>query len=244
MGFLGVFGSAPRLLTDGAIYTKVRELIVGAEEELLIVSPYIDPTDDFVRQLHDAADSRQVQVRVVFRKDKLAEYRGSGWFRELAAAGVTLAAIDRLHSKIYRNESLTVVTSMNFYSSSGENSFEVGVLFEAAHSLSEQTAAYVESLERHMELVHVGGTQSKRSARGASQRRAARVRTPAARGHCLRCDDAISFNLERPYCADDYAQWARYKNENFEDRYCHRCGAQHPATMRKPLCHDCYEQLK
>jgi phosphatidylserine/phosphatidylglycerophosphate/cardiolipin synthase-like enzyme len=242
MGFLGVFGSAPQLLTDGAIYTRVRELIVGAQEELLIVSPYIDPTDDFVRQLHDAADSRQVQVRVVFRQDKLAEYRGSGWFRELAAAGVTLAVIDRLHSKIYRNEAQTIVTSMNFYSSSGENSFEVGVLFEAAHALSDQTSAYVESLERHMELV-VGGSQRKQNSRGTSQGRTARVRE-SARGHCLRCGDTVPFNPERPYCADDYAQWARYKNENFEDRYCHRCGAQHPATMRKPLCRDCYEQVR
>lgn len=234
------FGSTPQLLTDGAIYTKVRELIVDAKEELTIISPYIDPSSDFVRQIEEATDSRGVNARVVFRKDKAADYRGTDWFRRLADVGVSLTVIDRLHSKIYRNESATIVTSMNFYSSSGENSFETGVFFENDHKLSAQTDAYVKSLERHMESIP-GFAKTKQKARDTNKSSPARSRAPA--GHCIRCAGSIPLNSERPYCADDFETWRQYNNENFEDKYCHRCGRQHPATMRKPLCRDCYDQV-
>jgi phosphatidylserine/phosphatidylglycerophosphate/cardiolipin synthase-like enzyme len=240
---MGFFGSTPQLLADGAIYAKVRELIVKAEEQLTIISPYIDPTGDFVRQLEEAALSRGVDVQVVFRKDKLAEYQGADWFRRLAVAGVKLAVIDRLHSKVYRNESATIVTSMNFYSSSGENSFEVGIFFEDDHKLSDQAASYLVSLERHMELLSTGGPKLKQGARGVSRSGSARSKAPTVAGHCIRCNGSIPFEPKRPYCAEDYDTWRRYENEDFPDKHCHRCGRQHPATMRKPLCRDCFVQV-
>ncbi|MFL5355090.1 phospholipase D-like domain-containing protein [Archangium sp.] len=238
---MGFFGSTPQLLTDGAIYAKVRELIVKAEEELTLVSPYIDPTGDFVRQLEIAALDREVEVRLIFRKDKLAEYRGTDWFRRLEAAGVALAVIERLHSKVYRNESMAIVTSMNFYSSSGENSFEVGVSFEDDHKLADQLKDYLTSLERHTEEVGTQGSKRKQGAQGSRKRGSERARAPV--GHCIRCDGSIPYNPKRPYCAEDYEKWARYENEDYEDSHCHRCGSQHPATMRKPLCRDCFEQV-
>jgi len=236
---MGLFGSTPQLLADGAIYTKVRELIVKAEERLDIISPYIDPTGDFVRQLEEAALSREVEVRLVFREDKLAEYRGTDWFRRLEAAGVSLAVIERLHSKVYRNESAAIVTSMNFFSSSGENSFEVGVFFEDDHKLAGQLEDYLTSLERHMK--DVGRASGSKRKQGVARGRAAR-KAPA--GHCIRCDESIPFNPGRPYCPGDFESWARYENEDYPDKYCHRCGTPHPATMRKPLCRDCFEQVR
>ncbi|WPB74529.1 phospholipase D-like domain-containing protein [Archangium violaceum] len=242
---MGLFGSTPQLLADGAIYAKVRELIVKAEKRLLIISPYIDPTGDFVRQLEEASLSREVEVQVVFRKDKLSEYRGTDWFRRLEAAGVTLAVIERLHSKVYRNESAAIVTSMNFFSSSGENSFEVGIFFEDDHKLAGQLEDYLTSLGRHMEdVVRARGSKRKQEAHGSHKGGSARVRAQVADGHCIRCDESISFNPKRPYCADDHENWARYENADYPDKYCHRCGSPHPATMRKPLCRDCFEETR
>jgi phosphatidylserine/phosphatidylglycerophosphate/cardiolipin synthase-like enzyme len=199
---------------------------------------------DFVRQLEEAVLSRGVEVRVIFRKDRLAEYQGQDWFRRLAAVGVEMAVIDRLHSKVYRNESATIVTSMNFYSSSGENSFEVGIFFEDDHKLSDQASAYMASLERHTEWLSIstGGAKPKQGARGVSKGGSARSKAAAVVGHCIRCNGSIPFEPRRPYCAEDYETWRRYENEDFPDKHCHRCGRQHPATMRKPLCRDCFVQ--
>ncbi|EAU68285.1 hypothetical protein STIAU_5831 [Stigmatella aurantiaca DW4/3-1] len=48
-------------------------------------------------------------------------------------------------------------------------------------------------------------------------------------GVCIQCGDG-----------DDDRKWARYGDEDCEDNDCHGCGDAYPATMRKPLCRDCY----
>ncbi|HVG60826.1 MAG TPA: phospholipase D-like domain-containing protein, partial [Hyalangium sp.] len=232
---MGLFGSDPQLVTDGEIYGKVREIITGAQKQLLLISPYIDPTGDFVRQLEAAAAQRQVDVRLVFRKDRLSEYRGKDWFHRLEAAGVTLSVIERLHSKVYLNEKTAIVTSMNFYSSSGENSFEAGVLFEDDHKLMDKLKEYVASLQRHFEDASLGRPAPRQ--RTSPPRTGASAR-PVLQGHCIRCGGTIPLNPMRPYCGSDYDKWARYKNEDYADEHCHGCGRAYPATMRKPLCHD------
>jgi phosphatidylserine/phosphatidylglycerophosphate/cardiolipin synthase-like enzyme len=239
---MGLFGSDPRLVSDGEIYSKVRELISEAEEDLLVISPYIDPTVDFVRQLEAAALERQVNVGLIFRKDKLSEYRSKDWFLRLEKAGVALGVIERLHSKVYLNEASAIVTSMNFYSSSGENSFEVGVLFEKSHKLYGQLDDYLDSLERHIEEVRFDSPAPMRRERRRRSNAPVPTSHKSSAGHCIRCSTAIPLNAKRPYCAEDFEKWARYENEDFEDKHCHRCGREHPATMRKPLCRTCYSQ--
>jgi hypothetical protein len=31
-------------------------------------------------------------------------------------------------------------------------------------------------------------------------------------GFCIRCAEAIPFNREKPYCADHYRDWSKWKN--------------------------------
>lgn len=235
---MGWFSSDAELLTDGAIYSKMRELISSAQESLIIVSPYVGPTGDFLRQVIAAA-KRGVQVLVLFRREKLPEYRNSEWLNQMLAAGVTLATIDRLHSKIYSTESGTLVTSMNFTSTSGENSFEVGVYFESDHALTEKVDRYFEELDSHTELV-TPGASAVSFHKGLRGRRSPPKATAPTGGHCIRCGTDIALNAARPYCVKHYEQWAKYKDPDYQDKVCHACGRPHAATMRKPLCRSCY----
>jgi phosphatidylserine/phosphatidylglycerophosphate/cardiolipin synthase-like enzyme len=240
---MGFFGSDPQLVTDGEIYSKVRDLITGAKKYLNIISPYLAPTDDFVRQLETAAMDRRVDVQVVFRKDKLHEYQRADWFHRLEAAGVTLWVIERLHSKVYFNEQLALVTSMNFHSSSGEHSFEAGVLFESGHKLMDQLETYVDSLQRHYEEANASNPARRKREPRPRRQAPPRPAPVPSQGHCLRCGGAIPLNPKRPYCAEDYEKWARYKNDEYKDNHCHSCGSEYPATMRRPLCDDCFSRM-
>lgn len=235
---MGLFSSDPELFTDGAIYSQIREIIAGAEETLTIVSPYIDPTGDFVRQMLSAAD-RRVDVTVLFRRDRLSEYKSKDWFRDLADAKVTLGTIERLHSKVYVNEKAALLTSMNFYSSSGENSFEIGMLVESGHSITKKLEEYLEFLAGHTEYISAGASVARRTS--SSRPRRSEPSAPSE-GHCLRCGTGIPLNPARPYCATHYESWAKYKDAAYEERHCHRCGNQHPTSMRKPVCPKCYAQ--
>ena len=64
------------------------------------------------------------------------------------------------------------------------------------------------------------------------------------KGHCIRCGKNIPFNIEAPYCPDCYRTWARYKDDNFKEKYCIKCGKIEETSMKWPLCPLCYKKTK
>ena len=58
-------------------------------------------------------------------------------------------------------------------------------------------------------------------------------------GYCIRCKVALPADPEKPYCQRCYGSWNRYKNESYEEKYCHMCGNKHTTTRLKPLCVAC-----
>jgi len=60
-------------------------------------------------------------------------------------------------------------------------------------------------------------------------------------GTCIRCSEEIEFNPYRPLCSDCYSSWARFKNYNYAENYCHDCGNEDDTCMARPLCYDCWQ---
>ena len=63
-------------------------------------------------------------------------------------------------------------------------------------------------------------------------------------GFCIRCKVDVRGNLNKPYCTRCYTSWNRYKNEAYEENYCHICGSEYTTTILEPLCLACYRELK
>ncbi|MFH0846648.1 MAG: phospholipase D-like domain-containing protein [Chloroflexota bacterium] len=59
-------------------------------------------------------------------------------------------------------------------------------------------------------------------------------------GYCIRCGTRMPQNPDYPLCSDCYKEWARYKNPDYEEQFCHICGRQALTTYSKPLCNRCY----
>lgn len=229
---------------DGAIYSKIRDMISESKELLALVSPYININDDFLREIESAC-LRGVDVTIVFRRDMLSKYQTEDWLKKLNNAGAFIGHVDRLHSKIYFNESFGILTSMNLNKSSGENSFEAGILIDTNHALSEEIVKYMDDLERHIEPAEPAKKPRRRD-RWSSRRKGTSSNPRASpdtrtKGNCIRCKSEIPFNSKRPYCAEDYVSWSKFSNDDYADQHCHGCGISHPATMRKPLCPKCYK---
>jgi phosphatidylserine/phosphatidylglycerophosphate/cardiolipin synthase-like enzyme len=232
---MGLFSKEPELLADFTNYARASEIFEKAQRYLTIVSPFIKPGDALVRQIEQAANVRKVSTTVIFREDKESEYSKAPWFERLGAAHVRLGVIDRLHSKIYRSEQAALVTSMNFYASSADNSFELGVFFESDHKLATPLDHYLKMLETSARWLGQGVPRSNHQAEAP--------RAQSSQGHCIRCGTEIAFDHIRPYCPHDYESWKKWKDPDYEDKFCHRCGTNHPATMNKPLCRDCFKQV-
>ncbi len=59
-------------------------------------------------------------------------------------------------------------------------------------------------------------------------------------GYCIRCQNEIPINRNKPYCYDCFETWAKFENPYYIDNYCHKCGKNYDSTLNYPLCDECY----
>ena len=65
-----------------------------------------------------------------------------------------------------------------------------------------------------------------------------------AKGHCIRCSKNIKLKPAVPYCKKCYSSWSNYKNEEYQEKYCHICSKRNKSTLIKPVCYPCYKKHK
>ncbi len=63
-------------------------------------------------------------------------------------------------------------------------------------------------------------------------------------GHCIHCGNNIPFNIDAPYCPECYRRWAKFKDDNFKEKICGKCGKQAKTSKKHPVCLPCYKKLK
>ena len=55
-------------------------------------------------------------------------------------------------------------------------------------------------------------------------------------GSCIKGKAALPAKPEQPYCNSCYTIRNRYRDANYEERYCHMCGVEHTTALLKLLC--------
>ncbi len=59
-------------------------------------------------------------------------------------------------------------------------------------------------------------------------------------GSCIRCGARIPYSINNPYCENCYQIWAHFRNRDYVENYCHKCGKQiNNITYAQPLCKNC-----
>ena len=252
--FSDLFASPqPRILTDDDVESAVLELVRAANERLVLISPYNQYWFHLKKALEEAIIGRGVKVAVGYRT-KDASYRSKEGIEDvawLAKLGATVVAVANLHAKIYMNESTALVASMNLTEWSTKNSREICVRIEGRER--SKLDDYVKDLMnggtplasatpgRGSHAPSRASATPSRGSHASSRASAAPSRAHATRGWCIRCKADIPFDDERPLCHKDFLSWNQYKDPNYEERYCHRCGQVKKTTFAKPLCDPCYK---
>lgn len=243
------------VLSSTDISREVLALIEGAKQVLILVSPYFDPWDRLTTEIKRAANRPGMNVVLLLRggEDRAKQEEKA---RELAAVGVKVAFLARLHAKVYISESQAIVTSMNLLKSSALDSWELAIRAHARQDAAlfndivkhtkglldrakdeREIAAKVQAASGVAELVAMA--EGARAAAVAPKPAAAKGR--ARTGHCIRCGEDIAFNADRPLCASCYKAWARYENAEYKENHCHACGKERSTSFAKPLCKPCWE---
>jgi len=241
------------LLNTDETISKLVSLIKNARKHVVLVSPYVTlGKEDRIGQAIRVALNNKVSVTLIFRLDNDIQSVArtfSEYLQELTARGLQIRLLPRLHAKLYWSESEVIISSLNLLSSSFLSSIEVGLWSNEPADVAQAREFIRKEIEPHFlsgeDIQKLGGGQAGGTARvPRSTRQVERPRAPATmHGFCIRCALAIDLDPEKPYCWDHYQKWAEYENADYEDSYCHGCGKEHPATMNKPLCRNCYRKL-
>lgn len=229
------------LTTNGISYT-IEKVIIEAKKKLVLVSPYLQLSKTFYERLKDAAN-KGVAIKIIYGKDELKPNERNS-LAELE--NIELFYFENLHAKCYFNESDMVITSMNMYEFSEKNNREMGVhiVKENDPTLFSKAVEEAHSIIQSSELIQLAKTKRRYYQDQKNENKINSKRKAPSRGYCIRCEERIPYNTEKPYCWDCFSTWAQFENYEYQENVCHACGEFQSSTMNKPLCYDCYKEFE
>ena len=113
------------LTTSGTSY-YLEQLILNASTELVLVTPYLQLSPNFIERLRDA-DIKGIHIILVYRTNKLNNYE---WKLLNELENIDIFSCDNLHAKCYQNDDSLIISSMNLYQYSQENNREMSILID------------------------------------------------------------------------------------------------------------------
>lgn len=232
---------------DNEVTSSILEIIRSARRFVVLVSPYVEPIPHVEQELR-LAIQRGVKVLVAVRDDGSGRLGGKsgtdaiGWLKALK---VDLRSVQRLHSKVYLNESAAVISSMNLLASSWSGSHEMAAVLPKGPEY-DSVSDYV--FNRVLKLGHAVKTDHKPSRQQQENPGTVRgvgtiskmFRKALELGTCIRCSRTIARDNYRPLCDSCYSEWAQWGNTDFKEKYCHGCGETRTTSYDRPLCRSCY----
>ena len=129
------------LSTTGTNY-HLEELIKGASDRLILISPFLKLNDRMKELLADK-NRLKIDVRIVYGKSEL-QPQEIEWLRGLTY--IRTSFCKNLHAKCYMNEEMCIITSLNLYEFSQVNNNEMGILIQRSDDGQLYKDAYEEAL--------------------------------------------------------------------------------------------------
>ena len=219
--------------TDG-VSNELAQIIKGAKERLILISPYLQIGDRFKEMLEDQ-DRMKLDIRIIYGKNEL-QPQENNWLKSLKFVRTSICK--NLHAKCYLNEKEALITSMNFYEFSQKNNNEMGIVVYK----SEDAELYNEINEEAKRLIRISEEIKVTIERVVSKNES----NKNGEGCCIRCGTRINMDPEHPYCLTDYQKWKKFEDETYVEKtgFCHMCCKPNASSMEKPVCIDCYKKNK
>mgnify|MGYP006172804269 FL=1 len=134
------------LTTTGTNY-HLEELIKGASDRLILISPFLKLNDRMKELLADK-NRLKIDVRIVYGKSEL-QPQEIEWLRGLTY--IRTSFCKNLHAKCYMNEEMCIITSLNLYEFSQVNNNEMGILIQRG----EDSQLYKDAYEEAQRIIRI-----------------------------------------------------------------------------------------
>lgn len=136
-----------KFLNTSATNYFLEELIKGASDRLILISPFLK-LNDRVKELLEDKNRLKIDVRIVYGKNEL-QPEEINWLKELSF--IRTSFCKNLHAKCYLNEETCIITSLNLYEFSQVNNNEMGVALNRA----EDAGLYREAYEEAQRIIRI-----------------------------------------------------------------------------------------
>ncbi|WP_064608580.1 phospholipase D family protein [Photobacterium sp. J15] len=137
-----------KFLNTSATNYYLEELIKGASERLILISPFLK-LNDRIKELLEDKDRLKIDIRIIYGKSEL-QPEEINWLKELTFVRVSFCK--NLHAKCYLNEDSCIITSLNLYEFSQVNNNEMGILV----SRDTDAEIYKEAYEEAQRIIRIG----------------------------------------------------------------------------------------
>lgn len=202
-------------LENHEVVDQIVKLVQNAKEKLIIITPYLN-LNARMRGALNEAKSNGAQITVYYRLEELSKKKNDADIRFFTEnIGAEMVYIERLHSKLYLNETSAVMSSMNMVAGSQDDSQEIGI-FTMADNLLSQFNIYCEKMyKRQTNVDYVPEVKSSKAKKSKHK---------TVSGYCIRTGEKIPFNLKNPFTDKSFKSWNRFKNPDFKEKFCHFSG--------------------
>lgn len=130
-----------KFLNTSATNYFIEELIKGAKDRLILITPFLR-LNDRIKELLSDKNRLKIDVRIVYGKSEL-QPEEINWLKELTY--IRTSFCKNLHAKCYMNEEMCIITSLNLYEFSQVNNNEMGVLVMRSEDADLYRDAYEEA---------------------------------------------------------------------------------------------------
>ena len=202
------------ILTDSQISSKITEIIDKAEEYCFLVTPFFKKWTHLQHSFELA--SKQKKRIIFFFSDSQKDYQKKEVIDFYNKYNFDIIYIKNLHSKIYLNEKVVPITSMNLFINSQENNYEIGVLFNNKNiikNIIEDTI--LGKIYKTGKIKELKGNYFELFEKNLFLEKNIR--------YCVHCGEPIKFISNKIiYCDDCHKKLKIYNSDNFF--YCVICG--------------------
>lgn len=136
-----------KFLNTSATSYFLEELIKGARDRLILISPFLR-LNDRIKELLADKDRLKIDVRIIYGKSELLPQELE-WLRQLSY--IRTSFCKNLHAKCYMNEEMCIITSLNLYEFSQVNNNEMGILLRR----SEDTDLYQDAYDEAQRIIRI-----------------------------------------------------------------------------------------
>ncbi len=242
---------------DATLITSELKKLIQNSEKLYLITPYIKLSDRLKMILTDADSNPNIQMTFICRKDASNNLEDLNFLQQ-KLKHATIFECKNLHAKCYINENTAIISSMNLYQFSQEQSLEMGVKID--RNLATDALVY-DQIMKEIRLIdgqssklqyrtiseedtpassQKSNIQQERKADAPKRTAPTKLREP---GYCIRCGAEIPLNPDKPLCQKCFPVWAKYSDPTYQENCCHVCGKESKQSVEKPVCYSCYKKL-